>query len=1701
VIDLVMLKRAIKDEDWEKAFGLLEEWREENPEHALGWYWTAVCLEKKGRFRQAREAAVRAAELDADHAAIRSLIEKLDDVPETLLDEDGEEASDRGEGDSSIPSTEVDSVGGDAPETQLDSMAGTETGTSPQWREGETIEGRYEVRKVIRGGMGEVAFVFDRELDLDCAVKTPLPRVLASSAGRARFIREAEAWISMGLHPNICTAYYLRELGGFPRLFIEFIDGGSLRGWLKFLKHRSLEQRLDIAIQIASGMEHAHSFPWKDAEGVERKGIVHRDLKPANILIGSDDLARVTDFGLVGAVEDEESTGSELREATTSSGVWGTVTLGGAVMGTPPYMPPEQWGGAHAAGKSADVYAYGVILFEIFCGLRPFGLSPETRKRRPEIQLVEWKKLHLKTAPRNPLKINPVLDRELCELMLRCLQKNPEGRPGSFHEIGDVLRDVHERVFERPYSRPRPQASRLLADSLNNRGVSFIGLGRLEQAENAWKEALGVDPDHREAGYNLALYRWRYKDAVLPEIRSSIPGSDGDLSGVDRVHWRGVYFGARLLLLTGDWDQALSRLRMSLKASKVSSRVALEYAMALCACARAKALEITDKLVSADVQIEKTEERPDEEEMWAEAAGILSRSGGPLRHDPRLLTTYALAAFHMGKEETAKRLMVEACRNQPELPAKVEDAAARILPGQVSRIRLETVASRTVRMSLSVRGGLAVALLHDNRLAIWNLDDGRIRIIHRLGGERPRSFAVDGARGLIYIAREVEPLSALDITNAHSLFRLTPHSGFLNDLKISPDGRKLVGVGSSRRVFVWDPETRRLVLSIPLDLGYLTRLDIAADCRTALVGGSTGQAVVIDLATGEILRHLDGLGATITALCLSPGARWAFVGDEDGRIGVWNLYREEERRILRGHSGGISFLKADPDSEYLLSGAQDGCLRLRRIADGLTFWTTSFGTAIQDGDADGEFSRVFVGAGIRDIWFFDLRNRPEWFPNWVVSSPVSVSEMETKSDDFKRHLKMARRYFQEGEFAKALSAIDAARNVSGFEKMPEALEFLEEFDALFPREGLRSNWEEKIIENHDESVYGLGIDREGSVLLTAGGDRCLRLHHEGTVDQLPSENRPDRVVRVSPDGTTAFSGGLDNEIRVWDLSTRKLLRVLKGHTGQINALDLRFDGNYLLSASADGELRFWDVETGDCLKILQGHRREILDCAFHPAGNLAASCGEEGVLLWDLTTGLPLSTLTGHRGAVRCVRWTGDGRKLLSGGADSSIRLSNPVNGRTIQTLEFPAGIECMEIGSEDRFLFCGDTRGEIHLVDLKNRQVIAVNSRHRGRIHDLALTANCRRCCSASADGSVRIWYLDWTHEMRARSLSKARPYLEVYLEQQKIRGRKPWEESGLNFLLEGLRTRGFGTLDADAVQRKLLEISRSAETSSLRSELEGSKVRIGPSPVEKERKRTRKKAIVLGGMGLVGLILVFSFLMHSLKPKYSFFKRQTARMISVDISSITSAIRRDTPCDELDKAGYSARFIRVPNINQAIDTAVCMEKLETGSMTETFFNILRERDPMTFIADADDAKKVIIAMLSEAPGRECRVMGDFLDDQDPLIRSIAGEALALNRNETCVRVFTGSVTKRDPVIRMTISEHMPTFLAMTEMPAEETLVLVEELAEAAWPSIRVNAAKCLYFFKGDDVEELAEKLAEDKDPKVRNEAKTYLRRLPLPG
>ena len=274
--------------------------------------------------------------------------------------------------------------------------------------------GAYEVLSALgAGGMGEVYRARDTKLKREVALKV-LPEAFASDPDRlARFQREAELLATLN-HPNIAAVYGLEDAGGVVAIVLELVEGDTLadriaRGPVP------VHEALEIAMRIADALEAAHEA-----------GIVHRDLKPANIKVRDDGTVKVLDFGLAKAMDPTSSSAAKAMNSPTLSI---HATQAGVILGTAAYMSPEQARG-RAVDRRADIWAFGVVLYEMLTGRRAFdGDDISITLANVLKDDVSWQSL--------PADLPAPLRR----LLRRCLEKDPRRRLNS---IGDARLELDE---------------------------------------------------------------------------------------------------------------------------------------------------------------------------------------------------------------------------------------------------------------------------------------------------------------------------------------------------------------------------------------------------------------------------------------------------------------------------------------------------------------------------------------------------------------------------------------------------------------------------------------------------------------------------------------------------------------------------------------------------------------------------------------------------------------------------------------------------------------------------------------------------------------------------------------------------------------------------------------------------------------------------------------------------------------------------------------------------------------------------------------------------------------------------------------------------------------------------------------------------------------------------------------------------------
>lgn len=284
---------------------------------------------------------------------------------------------------------------------------------------GKTISHYEVVEQLGHGGMGVVFRARDVRLGRNVVLKFLPERLSCDAEALQRFQGEARAASALN-HPNICTVHDIGEHEGRPFIVMELLEGTTLE---QRIDGRSLNESelLEIAMHIADALDAAHA-----------KGIIHRDVKPANVFITAGGQVKVLDFGLakLAGRDLERHLPADLNTTMADDPV-PIVTANGFAVGTLPYMAPEQWRGETADARS-DVYAVGVLLFEMATGERPF----RGELAREVIDAV------LHEPVEHPVRRNRSLSAALDQVIVRCLAKDPVERYASASELRDALKDV-----------------------------------------------------------------------------------------------------------------------------------------------------------------------------------------------------------------------------------------------------------------------------------------------------------------------------------------------------------------------------------------------------------------------------------------------------------------------------------------------------------------------------------------------------------------------------------------------------------------------------------------------------------------------------------------------------------------------------------------------------------------------------------------------------------------------------------------------------------------------------------------------------------------------------------------------------------------------------------------------------------------------------------------------------------------------------------------------------------------------------------------------------------------------------------------------------------------------------------------------------------------------------------------------------------
>ncbi|PSB18204.1 hypothetical protein C7B65_15985 [Phormidesmis priestleyi ULC007] len=286
------------------------------------------------------------------------------------------------------------------------------------------------------------------------------------------------------------------------------------------------------------------------------------------------------------------------------------------------------------------------------------------------------------------------------------------------------------------------------------------------------------------------------------------------------------------------------------------------------------------------------------------------------------------------------------------------------------------------------------------------------------------------------------------------------------------------------------------------------------------------------------------------------------------------------------------------------------------------------------------------------------------------------------------------------------------------------------------------------LSGHSSWVVAIALSSDARTLISGGLDDRIMLWDLTTGERLgilTGHSKPINCLATSPDGKTLISCSDDDTIKIWQLPNGAMLRSLAGHSRDVNSVAVSPDGQFFASGSEDRTVCVWRTKTGELLQSFTDLAGMVRSVAISPNSQILASGGlDNQIKLWNLHTGHLVRTLSGHINSVMSIAISPDGQILASSSKDKTIKLWNPNTGEVIRTLLGHTEIvNSIAISPDGRTLISGSNDKTVKLWVLNTGELIGTLTEHTNSVNVVAVSADGRRFASGSSDNTVKVWQL----------------------------------------------------------------------------------------------------------------------------------------------------------------------------------------------------------------------------------------------------------------------------------------------------------------------------------------------------------------------
>jgi len=1122
-----------------------------------------------------------------------------------------------------------------------------------KWNQGDIVLDLYEVQESYTGGgMGVVYKVYHRNWHMLLAVKSPKSEFFESQVQKDNFIRECETWINLGLHPNIVSCYYVREIDGIPRVFCEFIEGGSLKDWIadKQLYEGSQEEvlarMLDIAIQFAWGLQYAHEA-----------NLVHQDVKPANVMMREDGTPLVTDFGLAKA---KGISGQSIRSDNQQSI---SVTSGGY---TPAYCSPEQFSEQPVTRKT-DIWSWAVSILEMFTG-EIIWQGGQLAGGSLDVAIKEG----------NQHPDIPAIPPELGTLLQKCLQYKAEDRPIGMQEISEELQRIYQSITGKAYPRKYPQAAEIDAGSLNNRAISYLDLGKEAEAEKLFQEALAKHPGHLDTTYNYGIWKWRKGliDDIL--VLKDLDACGESLSEPGKKD----FYKAQIHLGRLDTESAMKCLKNAIK--RDYDNLACDEQLRKADFLDDKNITLICSLIGHTGDIKSACISPD-------MKTIISAS---LDKTIKIWDIDSGKCLETLKEHSSGVTSLSISIDGTHLISGSWDHTLKEWDLQ-SRKCIQTLIGHSKEISsvcYSPDCNRVLSGSNDYTLILWDLQTGKP--IHVYRGHpydiSDAKYSYDGKWGLSGCCNEYVMLWDADTTmklwdiNSGLCYRtFEGHTRSVTSVLFMPDNKHALSGSRDGTVKKWNIDTGACVCTYYGNAGCINSINISSDGRWILSGHDTGILKIWDESNGVCLRTINDENIGFNSISI----------DKDNNILVTVRGDKIYVHSINGFFENFTMPKVIPLLMSHISTTLQSimntdkynaiCKDIQSVSDvtnNETIWNLVISAQSIPNYERNSLIRSFLKRVSAKFQLCELRSA--WLSNsidtqsgcifslcyspdgkYVLSGHIAVSlslwdtssGKEVRSYDSKI-VGTDEHYFMYAHINTACISADGIWGLSCFGSSGLRNLNGETVKLWDLRKGICL----RTFNGHTKEVTSVCFSSDLLSVLSGSLDRTLRIWDikSGKCQRKTKIKAGIVTMCLKPHSRNVLIAYDDSTIDNVDIDKGKCIISYKGHSDIVNTISIDSKGKLLLSGSKDSSIRLWDIDSGRCLLIMNGHKGSVTAVKFSPNSKFAVSGSQDHTIaVWDLSSGNCINTLDGHMGGVNSIDFTPDGWQIASGSSDNTIKL------------------------------------------------------------------------------------------------------------------------------------------------------------------------------------------------------------------------------------------------------------------------------------------------------------------------------------------------------------------------------------------------------------------------------------------------------------